>query len=74
MCKGVTLVCIQDRWLKCDLDHHQFLKGFIPFGGGRYQCSGKVFAIMEMHLFVVVVLKMFDLELKDPLSPEVSSD
>ena len=30
------------------------------------------FALMEMHLFLVMVLRMFDLELLDPLPPPVS--
>ena len=31
-----------------------------------------MFALMEMHLFVVMVLKMFDIEMLDPLPQEVS--
>lgn len=54
------------------MDRNQFPKGFVPFGGGRYQCPGKTFAIMEMHLFVVMVLTMFEMEMKDPFPSEVS--
>lgn len=62
----------QDRWLACDLERNQFLDGFVGFGGGRYQCPGRWFALMEMHLFTVTVLRMFDLELLDPVPPPVS--
>lgn len=59
-----------DRWLECDLENkRQFLEGFIGFGGGRYQCPGKWFALMEMHLFVAMVLNMFQLHTLDPIPP-----
>ena len=61
----------QDRWLDCDLEKKQFLEGFVGFGGGRYQCPGKWFALMEMHLYVAMVIKMFDLKLKDSMPQTV---
>ena len=54
------------------MDRKQFVEGFVGFGGGRYQCPGKWFALMEMHLYVVMVIKMFDLELKSPMPEPVS--
>lgn len=65
---------LQDRWLDCDLDKKQFLPGFVGFGGGRYQCPGKWFALMEMHLFVAMVISLFDLELRDPMPQAVSEN
>eukprot|EP00731_Ephydatia_muelleri_P030117 Em0021g640a len=56
-----------DRWLSCDLDKNQFIDGFVGFGGGRYQCPGRWFALMEMHLFVTMALRMFEFELLDPI-------
>ncbi len=58
--------------MECDLDRKQFLPGFVGFGGGRYQCPGKWFALMEMHLFMVMVLATFDLQLLDSVPPPVS--
>ncbi len=63
---------IQDRWLECDLDKAQLLDGFVGFGGGRYQCPGRWFALMEMQLFVAMLLQQFNLDLLDPLPPPVS--
>ncbi|XP_064397824.1 24-hydroxycholesterol 7-alpha-hydroxylase-like [Halichondria panicea] len=56
-----------DRWLECDLDKAQLLDGFVGFGGGRYQCPGRWFALMEMQLFIAMLLQQFNLELLDPL-------
>jgi 24-hydroxycholesterol 7alpha-hydroxylase len=60
-----------DRWRSCDFDKFQFLEGFVGFGGGRYQCPGRWFALMEMHLFVAIILSKFHFELLDKV-PEPS--
>ncbi|XP_077977069.1 24-hydroxycholesterol 7-alpha-hydroxylase-like [Glandiceps talaboti] len=56
-----------DRWLKADLEKNVFLDGFVAFGGGRYQCPGRWFALMEIHMLVVMVLHTFDMKLVDPV-------
>ena len=72
-----TMYCLlhfntpQDRWLACDLDKYQFIEGFVGFGGGRYQCPGRWFALMEMHLFVAMVICLFDIELLDKVPQPV---
>ncbi len=63
---------IQDRWLECDVEKAQLLDGFVGFGGGRYQCPGRWFALMEMHLLVAMILQQFTLELLHPLPSPVS--
>ncbi|ELU17287.1 hypothetical protein CAPTEDRAFT_220158 [Capitella teleta] len=52
-----------DRWLQADVKRNIFLKGFMPFGGGRFQCPGRWFALMEIQLFVAIVLKSVDIDL-----------
>ncbi|XP_065883241.1 24-hydroxycholesterol 7-alpha-hydroxylase-like isoform X2 [Dysidea avara] len=54
-----------DRWRSCDLNKNQFLEGFVGFGGGRYQCPGRWFALMEMHLVVAMVIHMMDFQMLD---------
>ncbi|XP_003387846.1 PREDICTED: 24-hydroxycholesterol 7-alpha-hydroxylase-like isoform X1 [Amphimedon queenslandica] len=54
-----------ERWLECDIDKNQFLPGFIAFGGGRYQCPGRWFALMELHLYISMILKLLDMTLID---------
>lgn len=68
---GLLLYFLQDRWLACDLDKYQFIEGFVGFGGGRYQCPGRWFALMEMHLFVAMVMCLFDIELLDKVPQPV---
>ncbi|KAJ7363449.1 hypothetical protein OS493_009603 [Desmophyllum pertusum] len=36
---------------------------FIAFGGGRFQCPGRSFAMMEIQMFVSAILCSFDMEL-----------
>ncbi|XP_041044264.1 24-hydroxycholesterol 7-alpha-hydroxylase isoform X5 [Carcharodon carcharias] len=33
---------LPDRWKKADIEKQVFLDGFMAFGGGRYQCPGRV--------------------------------
>lgn len=60
-----------DRWTSCDINKGQYLPGFVAFGGGRYQCPGRWFAMMEMHLYIAMVLKILDITILDPV-PEPS--
>ena len=36
---------------------------FFAFGGGRFQCPGRRFAMMEIQMFISLLLCSFDLEL-----------
>ncbi|XP_042563157.1 24-hydroxycholesterol 7-alpha-hydroxylase-like [Clupea harengus] len=56
-----------ERWEKADLVKNVFLEGFVAFGGGKYQCPGRWYAIMELHMFVAMILYKFDFTLLDPL-------
>ncbi|XP_070567755.1 24-hydroxycholesterol 7-alpha-hydroxylase-like [Ptychodera flava] len=61
-----------DRWLKADLEKNVFLDGFVAFGGGRYQCPGRWFALMEIQMLVVLLLRNFDMKLLGPVPKESS--
>ncbi|XP_063079822.1 24-hydroxycholesterol 7-alpha-hydroxylase [Engraulis encrasicolus] len=63
---------IPERWEQADLVKNVFLEGFVAFGGGKYQCPGRWYAIMELHMFVALILYKFDFTLLDPL-PKPSS-
>ncbi|XP_013405648.2 24-hydroxycholesterol 7-alpha-hydroxylase-like [Lingula anatina] len=52
-----------ERWDKADLEKNVFLEGFVAFGGGRYQCPGRWFALMEIHIFIALLLHKFDMKL-----------
>lgn len=56
------------RWL----DKASFPDTFIAFGGGRYQCPGRWFAMMEMQIFIAVLLYNFHFRLEDKKVPEPS--
>ncbi|XP_046568307.1 24-hydroxycholesterol 7-alpha-hydroxylase-like [Haliotis rubra] len=62
-----------DRWEKADLDKNVFLPGFVAFGGGRYQCPGRWFALLEIHMFIAMFLQRFDCKLIDSLPEPVST-
>ncbi|KAJ8270653.1 hypothetical protein GJAV_G00117640 [Gymnothorax javanicus] len=56
-----------ERWEKANLAKNVFLEGFVAFGGGRNQCPGRWYALMEMHMFVTLILYKYDFTLLDPL-------
>lgn len=56
-----------DRWKSADLEKNLFLDGFIAFGGGRYQCPGRWFGLMEIHLFTAVFIYYYDIQLLQPV-------
>ncbi|XP_072552049.1 24-hydroxycholesterol 7-alpha-hydroxylase [Salminus brasiliensis] len=56
-----------ERWEKADLAKNFFLEGFVAFGGGKYQCPGRWYAIMELHLFVTLILYKFRFTILDPV-------
>lgn len=56
-----------ERWTEEMVDRNVFLDGFIAFGGGKYQCPGRWFALMEIHMLVVLFLYKYEFQLLDPL-------
>ncbi|XP_072263523.1 24-hydroxycholesterol 7-alpha-hydroxylase isoform X2 [Pyxicephalus adspersus] len=55
-----------ERWTQSILEKNAFLAGFIAFGGGKYQCPGRWFALMEIHMLVVLFLYKYEFQLLDP--------
>ncbi|XP_067239268.1 24-hydroxycholesterol 7-alpha-hydroxylase [Chanodichthys erythropterus] len=56
-----------ERWEKADLEKNVLLEGFVAFGGGKNQCPGRWYAIMELHMFVALILYKFEFTLLDPV-------
>ncbi|XP_020310621.1 24-hydroxycholesterol 7-alpha-hydroxylase isoform X1 [Oncorhynchus kisutch] len=56
-----------ERWDKADLVKNVFLEGFVAFGGGRNQCPGRWYALMELQMFAALILFKYDVNLMDPL-------
>ncbi|XP_052548620.1 24-hydroxycholesterol 7-alpha-hydroxylase isoform X2 [Tympanuchus pallidicinctus] len=61
-----------DRWKEANLEKNAFLDGFVAFGGGKHQCPGRWFAIMEIQLFVVLFLYKYQFVLLDAVPKECS--
>ncbi|XP_069461906.1 24-hydroxycholesterol 7-alpha-hydroxylase [Ambystoma mexicanum] len=62
-----------ERWKKANLGKNVFLDGFVAFGGGRYQCPGRWFALMEIHLVLVSILYRFEFVMLDPVPKQSNS-
>ncbi|XP_053567113.1 24-hydroxycholesterol 7-alpha-hydroxylase [Bombina bombina] len=56
-----------ERWKKANLEKNVFLQGFVAFGGGKYQCPGRWFALMEMQMMVAFMLYKYEFTLLDPV-------
>ncbi|XP_069879698.1 24-hydroxycholesterol 7-alpha-hydroxylase isoform X2 [Dipodomys merriami] len=56
-----------ERWRKANLEKHAFLDGFIGFGGGKFQCPGRWFALLEIEICLILMLYKYDCYLLDPL-------
>ncbi|XP_073481355.1 24-hydroxycholesterol 7-alpha-hydroxylase-like isoform X2 [Aquarana catesbeiana] len=56
-----------ERWTEEMVDNNIFPAGYIAFGGGKYPCPGRWFALMEVHMLVILFLYKYELELLDPL-------
>ncbi|KAM5165073.1 24-hydroxycholesterol 7-alpha-hydroxylase [Mantella aurantiaca] len=56
-----------ERWTEETVEKNVFLTGFIAFGGGKHQCPGRWFALMEIHMLVILLLYKYDFQLLDPL-------
>ncbi|XP_034376990.1 24-hydroxycholesterol 7-alpha-hydroxylase isoform X2 [Arvicanthis niloticus] len=61
-----------ERWKEANLDKHIFLDYFMAFGGGKFQCPGRWFALLEIQLCIILVLYKYECSLLDPL-PKQSS-
>ncbi|XP_065586482.1 24-hydroxycholesterol 7-alpha-hydroxylase [Cyrtonyx montezumae] len=59
-----------DRWKEANLEKNAFLDRFVAFGGGKHQCPGRWFAIMEIQLFVVLFLYKYEFVLLDAVPKE----
>ncbi|KAM8953269.1 24-hydroxycholesterol 7-alpha-hydroxylase [Pelodytes ibericus] len=55
------------RWKKANLEKNVFLDGFVAFGGGKYQCPGRWFALMEIQMLVVLMLYKYQFQVLDPV-------
>ncbi|XP_054110034.1 24-hydroxycholesterol 7-alpha-hydroxylase isoform X2 [Callithrix jacchus] len=61
-----------ERWEKANLEKHCFLDCFMAFGGGKFQCPGRWFALLEIQMCIILILYKYDCSLLDPL-PQQSS-
>ncbi|XP_059501686.1 24-hydroxycholesterol 7-alpha-hydroxylase [Stegostoma tigrinum] len=61
---------LPERWKKADIEKHVFLDGFLAFGGGRYQCPGRWFALLEIQMFAALILHKYEFTLLDPVPKE----
>ncbi|XP_027742380.1 24-hydroxycholesterol 7-alpha-hydroxylase isoform X2 [Empidonax traillii] len=59
-----------DRWKEANLEKNAFLDSFVAFGGGKHQCPGRWFAIMEIQLFVVLFLYKYEFVALDAVPKE----
>jgi cytochrome P450 len=67
---------IPERWLEEDCKSPLDSKGddyWFPFSKGRYSCSGKFLALLEIPALVALMLQEFHAELLDPV-PEANWD
>lgn len=64
---------VPDRWNRTmGSDKSSPSEKFIAFGGGRFQCPGRSFAMMEIQMFLSVILCRFDMELVNKEVPAPS--
>ncbi|XP_072107578.1 24-hydroxycholesterol 7-alpha-hydroxylase isoform X3 [Mobula birostris] len=61
---------LPDRWKDAVTERQVFLDGFMAFGGGRYQCPGRWFALMEIQMFAALMLYKYEFTLLDPVPKE----
>ncbi|XP_044146569.1 24-hydroxycholesterol 7-alpha-hydroxylase isoform X1 [Bufo gargarizans] len=55
-----------ERWKKANLEKNVFLDGFVAFGGGKFQCPGRWFALMEIQMILALMLYKYEFQLLDP--------
>ncbi|XP_006120739.3 24-hydroxycholesterol 7-alpha-hydroxylase-like [Pelodiscus sinensis] len=56
-----------DRWEEANLEKNAFLDGYLAFGGGKHRCPGRWFALLEIHMLVIMLLYKYQFTLLDPL-------
>uniref|UniRef100_A0A8C3SCF8 Lanosterol 14-alpha demethylase n=1 Tax=Chelydra serpentina TaxID=8475 RepID=A0A8C3SCF8_CHESE len=56
-----------DRWEEATLKKNAFLDGYLVFGGGKHLCPGRWFALMEIHMLVIILLYKYQFTLLDPM-------
>ncbi|KAM3930636.1 24-hydroxycholesterol 7-alpha-hydroxylase isoform 2-T2 [Leptodactylus fuscus] len=56
-----------ERWKKANLEKNVFLDGFVAFGGGKFQCPGRWFALTEIQILLVLMLYKYEFQLLDPV-------
>uniref|UniRef100_A0A8C3ICL6 Lanosterol 14-alpha demethylase n=1 Tax=Chrysemys picta bellii TaxID=8478 RepID=A0A8C3ICL6_CHRPI len=56
-----------DRWEEATLKKNAFLDGYLAFGGGKHRCPGRWFALMEIHMLVIILLYKYQFTLLDPM-------
>ncbi|XP_068921925.1 24-hydroxycholesterol 7-alpha-hydroxylase isoform X3 [Petaurus breviceps papuanus] len=55
-----------ERWEKANLEKNAFLDWFVAFGGGKYPCPGRWFALLEIEIYVALVFYKYQFNLLDP--------
>ncbi|CAH7219182.1 Cyp39a1 [Phodopus roborovskii] len=60
-----------ERWKEANLDKNVFLDCFMAFGGMKFQCPGRWFALLEIQICIILVLYKYDCSLLDPLPKQV---
>ena len=58
--------------MECDFSKGAFLPGFVAFGGGRYMCPGRWYALMELHMIISMLFHRYDMSLDSKLPAPVS--
>uniref|UniRef100_A0A8C4Y2T8 Lanosterol 14-alpha demethylase n=1 Tax=Gopherus evgoodei TaxID=1825980 RepID=A0A8C4Y2T8_9SAUR len=63
-----------DRWEEATLKKNAFLDGYLVFGGGKHRCPGRWFALMEIHMLVIILLYKYQFTLLDPMPKQVTAN
>ena len=58
--------------MKCDFSKNEFLPGFVSFGGGRYMCPGRWYALQELHIFISTLFHKYNMTLESKFPEPVS--
>lgn len=62
---------LQERFCGHDFSKSTFPQGFVAFGGGRYMCPGRWYAIMELVMVISLFFHQFDITLDDEIPQPV---
>lgn len=47
----------KERWKEADIEKNVFLDGFVAFGGGRYQCPGRLVKYYKSCFLKMMITK-----------------